>query len=146
MHSPLLYQLGDRVLQQPHRFTLCPGLASFTAVPLHYRLVLTGLLETFGYPLCPWRPGNTTTLGKGQLVLVTEPDPMQWHAFVAAIAPQLQGEGIIALTDIHRTAAHTAAWRQLVHLPHIPLTVDLLELGLLWYPNGWQVKQHFVMR
>lgn len=55
-------------------------------------------------------------------------------------------DDIIVLISPYATQANRIAWQQLIKASHVPLSIDIFELGILFFRKDFLVKQHFVLR
>lgn len=53
---------------------------------------------------------------------------------------------IILLNGIHRSAHHTSKWETLRQHPSVRLSIDLFDLGLLFFRDAFKEKQHFILK
>lgn len=53
---------------------------------------------------------------------------------------------MIVLHNIHRSAAHVAAWQALCRQDSVQLSLDLFRLGLLFFNPDFKERQHFVLK
>jgi len=58
---------------------------------------------------------------------------------------KLHNDSIILVDSIHRTAEDWKQWNQLIALPEITVSIDMLHCGLLSIRRE-QVKEHFTIR
>jgi hypothetical protein len=55
-------------------------------------------------------------------------------------------DDIIVLISPYATQANRIAWQKLIKASHVPLSIDVFELGILFFRKEFLVKQHFVLR
>jgi hypothetical protein len=55
-------------------------------------------------------------------------------------------DDIIVVVSPYATQEASVGWQQLIKTPHVPLSIDLFELGILFFRKEFLVKQHFVLR
>lgn len=53
---------------------------------------------------------------------------------------------IIILNSIHKNEHTSGQWRALCAQPQVTLSIDLFELGLLFFKKDFLQKQHFVLK
>lgn len=62
--------------------------------------------------------------------------------YVQALLPHLGPQSVLVISDIHWSADMEAAWKQLREIPQVRLSVDWLELGLLFFRPEIRVPLH----
>ena len=53
---------------------------------------------------------------------------------------------ILSISGIHTSPENNKKWQELIAAPAIPLSVELFDLGLLFFQPELKVKQHFVLK
>lgn len=53
---------------------------------------------------------------------------------------------IVVLISPYATQENRIAWQKLIKASHVPLSIDVFELGILFFRKEFLVKQHFVLR
>jgi hypothetical protein len=53
---------------------------------------------------------------------------------------------IVVVANIHDSEAHTAAWQSLCDDALVTLSIDLFDIGLLFFSNDFLIKQHFRLK
>lgn len=71
-------------------------------------------------------------------------DPHQWPGVLERMQPAPQH--IIVVSDIHRSLQHTRSWEALCAHPSVRLSIDLFDLGLLFFREEFRERQHFVLK
>ncbi len=139
-HSPFVYDLVENVLQDKAR----------KAKGTHkYSKLLNALTEHYHYHsmLNLNDPGTTAHVnGVPDMVMLPAASPDQWQQLVHICAPTLLGGGLVIVPSIHRSKAHTDAWRALCKDGFIKLSIDLYAIGLLFAKPEFKEKQHFVLK
>ncbi len=65
--------------------------------------------------------------------------------YVRQSLPKLHGNSVVVIGDIHWSTDMEAAWRELQALPAVRLSVDLYELGLLFFRPEIKEPQHWTI-
>lgn len=60
--------------------------------------------------------------------------------------PALQDKLLIIVKNIHINRAATAAWQAMHQDPRVPFSIDLYQIGLLFFDAAFKEKQHFTLR
>lgn len=53
---------------------------------------------------------------------------------------------LIILPGIYQNKMNTERWKALIAHPHVRLSIDIYEYGLLFFKNDFREKQHFVLK
>jgi len=61
------------------------------------------------------------------------------------IKPKLHEESIVILDDIYWSKEMTKAWNELRNLPEVSVSIDIFEMGFLFFRSG-QKKEHFLLK
>lgn len=83
---------------------------------------------------------------KPDIFLFDLADPTDWLVAWKKYKPHFNPQTIILLTAIHHSKAHTQAWEQLCSFEEVKLSLDLYEVGLLFFKEEFKEKQHFVLK
>jgi hypothetical protein len=60
---------------------------------------------------------------------------------------QLIGDGsAVILTGIHRAEIHTTAWEALCADSGVRMSMDLFDIGLLFFRKEFKTRQHFILK
>ena len=60
--------------------------------------------------------------------------------------PLLNRNGVVILSGIHKTAAHSKAWRNVSKHSEVRMSIDLFGIGLLLFREEFKERQHFVLK
>lgn len=80
---------------------------------------------------------------EGNPITIINDAPQKWEE---SLIGNLNTENILVIEDIHITATHTKAWNNLIENKHVILSIDLYDIGLLFFKKEFKVKQHFVLK
>lgn len=58
------------------------------------------------------------------------------------ILPYLADDATVVVDDIYWSEEMKEAWKELVQLPGVTLSIDLFRMGILFFKSGIKVKQH----
>ena len=72
--------------------------------------------------------------------------PQVWARGFDGSEPYWSSKDIIAITGIHESPAHLAAWKELCGHPEPRLSIDLFRIGLLFFSPDFKEPQHFVLK
>lgn len=64
---------------------------------------------------------------------------------VRTCLPKLHHDSVVVIGDIHWSPDMEAAWEQLKQLPEVTLSVDLYEIGLLFFRSELKIVQHWTI-
>ncbi|MBS1616710.1 MAG: hypothetical protein JST06_11405 [Bacteroidetes bacterium] len=78
------------------------------------------------------------------LILKGTPEAIRQAAF--EYIPQLSEGFCLLIPYIHDSPARAAVWKELVADKRINLSIEIWQLGLLFFRGDFQEKQHFVLR
>lgn len=59
---------------------------------------------------------------------------------------QVHNESVLVFDDIHWTTEMESAWKAIKDNPAVTLSVDLFFMGLVFFKQEFQEKQHFIIR
>jgi len=143
-HSPFVYDLVDNVLldKDPIKkeyFIKCPSLE------LKYENLLSRIAAYYNYKEIVTLPGTNAIINRPDMLLINS-EPNTWLNLPDEYAPLLKNESVIVITGIHKTAAHTGAWKKLAANDKVSMSIDLYGIGLLLFKEEFKEKQHFVLK
>lgn len=80
------------------------------------------------------------------MVIIDRQDEQAWRRLFQAIRGRMQEKGCFMILKPHVTPAHSEVWRQIHQLPEVRLSIDMLDVGLLFFDQAFLEKQHFLIR
>jgi len=76
----------------------------------------------------------------------TNLNPDMWCDQFQKQSPELIGEQVVMVKGIHSSAPNFKAWNDLRTKKEVQLSIDLFELGLLFFSADFKERQHFVLK
>ncbi len=142
-HSPFIYALVEDVLLN----TRSKGGVSVIRFPqagVYYEQLLQRIAGYYGYQNSLTVPTNSAipTAQLYDIVLLDASNMGLLHHYL----PLVQQDGMVVITNIHTTAAHSTAWQSLCANENVKMSIDLYGTGLLFFKQSFKEKQHFVLR
>lgn len=95
------------------------------------------------------RPWFFSTLapipGAIDLAYISEKNTESLLPLLEQIIPNVNGNTVCVVGNIHTTTATEKAWETIKNHPNVTVTIDTYHLGLVFFRQG-QAKQHFIIR
>lgn len=66
--------------------------------------------------------------------------------YVSQLLPALSEYSCLILDDIHWSAEMEEAWRDIIKLPEVTLSIDLFFIGMVFFRTDFYQPQHFAIR
>ena len=163
VHSPFVYRFIEEALRPAARhFNNPPAYESVTHAAWHSDILLRRIVQhfRFGEIIASTFDGRHTQIFH-QIVHGTDKRVQEpcsrlhdWHALLPGQwvddfhkqAAQFGLNDVVAVSNIHHSAVHEAAWRTLSVQPDVTLSIDLFRVGLLFFSADFKEKQHFVLK
>ncbi len=142
IHSPFVYEFSERVLYAgvPVSATLVDvdGVSRFSAE------LMEKIRQHYHYG--PAKPlAYTTTNADNPLYFMTADKYQDWLPLFERVLSDAQGYCLL-ICGIHRSEAHESAWLSVAAHPRVLMSIELLDMGLVFHNIGFKEKQHFVLR
>ena len=64
---------------------------------------------------------------------------------ISMLSSSIQDDSIIIIDDIHLSQEMERAWKKIIAMPEVRLSIDLFRLGLLFFREEMQ-KQHLMLK
>ena len=155
VHSPFVYDLIEQVLLNKARIsTPIPEVVLPALLPAPHEQLLRRIAVYYGCERLAylendnWIPAAVTP-GKSTPdfdTLLLAP-VAQLHTLHSPALASYLGEGcILACSGLYNSAEHTEHWQRLAADPAVTLSLDLFELGLLFFRKDFLVKQAFRLK
>ena len=93
---------------------------------------------------CTWESLNS--FPKIDLVLLDINDPQEWTFAFEKLIPFINNNTIIIIPSIRQSEWHSKNWELIAQHASVKLSLDLFRIGLLFFPEAFLVKQHFVLK
>ena len=141
-HSPFVYDLVDHVLLDKgplkKQYNIhCPGLE------LKYENLLCRIAAYYNYDNIVCLPGP---INNQPSMFLINTEPGTWLNLLAENIQLLQNDSMIVVSDIHKTTAHSSAWRKLATYNHVRMSIDLFGIGVLLFKQEFKERQHFTLK
>ncbi len=142
IHSPFVYDLIDHVLLdkdyiKKEDVIRCP------AVALKYENLICRIAAYYNYKKIVPLPDTTQSTHADMLLITAEPG--KWIELLNDDLHLLKNESVVIIADIHKTPAHSAAWKKLTAHTKTRMSIDLYGIGLLFFKEEFKERQHFVL-
>lgn len=145
-HSPFVYDFVEQVLQNKDVLDKA-YIVSYRAIPLKYENLLSRVAQRYRY--------NTVVnlsqelkdgqVHKTDLLVMSEAEPEKWMEQYRNYVNQMDKNGAIAVPGIHKTVAHSLAWKKLCGDNEVRMSLDMYGVGLLLFREEFKEKQHFIL-
>lgn len=137
IHSPFVYDFIEQVLLRGHgeeKASLLPACLNekqqflVQAIADHYRIAEL-----------VWENTRLTLdeSGAGVLYLAALP---------GGLPAQYAENDIAVIPDIYKNDEQAGVWRKLMESNAVPLSLDVFEMGILFFRKDFKVKQHFILK
>ena len=143
VHSPFVYDFIDQVLLdkgyiKKEDAIKCP------AVALKYENLVCRIAVYYNYKDIVQLPGTTQSNPIDMLLISAIPN--KWATLFIEHLHLLKNESVVIITNIHSSPAHSTAWKKLAAHDSVRMSIDLYEIGLLFFKKEFKEKQHFVLK
>jgi len=160
LHSPMVYQFLDKGLRKRQTVSL-PAYRSYSDKVYYPAGLIHRIIAHFQFKrilvsgcedgkMEDYHPINqNTALIEGQMDYLydwTKLLPEEWTEAYQHHAAALKGAQVVMLRDIHLSPAHLNAWNDLCSKKDVRLSIDLFEIGLLFFSEDFKERQHFVLK
>lgn len=142
IHSPFVYHFVDTVLnggglKQPLVYS-----------SLWKQLRLNQKQSIILDKICALYPIDSIHFLDQEIVHAADKDASRLFIFFDAleIPLPLQSRDIVVLINPYASKDNFLNWRKVYTQPHIPLSLDVFELGILFFRKEFLVKQHFRLK
>lgn len=143
IHSPFAYAFIEDVLENRKHIQPSDTLIPWPQqTPARYDALLKRMITYYRHDTVG-NPFSINSAAKG-IMLIGHDCPAAWAATVSNTP--FHKEHIVVLTGIHRSAAHTWSWNDVCNETAVKMSMDLYDIGLLFFRKEFLVKQHFVLR
>ena len=146
-HSPFVYNYIENVLMDqeiiPREF-----IVSVPEIPLRFENILSRTAAFYARKPILRLPQEKEEQPDDQagMILLRDKDVSQWVELLQGHTRSIGNETIVAVTGIHKSAAHTLAWKIMQQADSVKLSIDLFGLGLLFFREEFKEQQHFVLK
>ena len=140
-HSPFVYALLEDVLLN-NKQDVNRTVPSFPQVNAYYQILLQRIARYYHYQNVLYLPGNSASEQLYDILLMDAAD----IGLLTQYLKTLQKDGMVVITNIHTTAAHSIAWRSVCANEEIKMSIVLYGTGLLFFKQSFKEKQHFVLQ
>ena len=142
-HSPFVYDLIDNVLLDKD-YIRKEDVIQCPAVALKYENLICRIAVYYNYKDIVQLPGaiqiNTADL------LIINGQPNEWAALFNEHIHCLKNESAVIITGIHKTPAHSTAWKKIATHDNVRMSIDLYGIGLLFFKEEFKENQHFILK
>jgi hypothetical protein len=142
IHSPFVYDFIDKVLNKKtlssNRYSSFLGL-NITFLNCQKELIFE-LIDYFQI--------STICFSEQKIHLQNHQEPISIWIFNDSIEfkpPKVKSD-IVLILNIYQSKEKTINWNRLIKNSSIPLSVDLFEVGILFFKEDFIVKQHFKLK
>jgi len=89
---------------------------------------------------------NLTEIQSYDLVYINAQNNSQLDTVLQQILPALHSQSILLIDNIHSNKQFEAQWQQLKSNSAVTLTIDLFQMGLVFFRPENKIAQHFTIR
>jgi hypothetical protein len=144
-HSPFVYDfvehvLLDKELLNKEYLVKCPWL------PLKYENLICRIAAYYNYRDVLFLPTSTAPAKNVDVLLLPEKEPGKWMSLMDGDLHQLKSSGIVIVSSIHKTVAHSKAWKNMIKHPKVHMSIDVFGIGILLFREEFKERQHFVLK
>jgi len=73
-------------------------------------------------------------------------NPHAWNSLYQMYSHTLSAKSIVVIMHNHKGKLHNEEWQQLVNIPNIRLSIDVFNMGVLFFREEIKEKQHFLLK
>ncbi len=146
-HSPFVYEFVEQVLMEKGALDQSRLIAA-SFMELKYENLMTRIAAHYNYNNDSIRYGTDLSLLNTpfDMLIINEQDAGKWVGIFEQHLPWLNRNGTVVVTHIHKTKNNTAAWQKMLKHPGVPMSIDLFDMGILFFREDFKEKQHFVLK
>ncbi len=85
------------------------------------------------------------TDGHIDCLLIDTIEEKDWQLIMNKVLPFVQNESLIIVNNIRQNDLRFSQWEQITQLAEVRLSIDLFNIGLLFFKNEFKEKQHFYL-
>ena len=146
VHSPFVFDFAKHVLAASGKFAVSDSLRQTHALSKQQLQTVSSILRHYNYQMPIVIGDDEEEIAVAADVLILRSDkPGNWVRIFNKYNRLRKTNCVFVVTGIHQTKRHTAKWHRLCSYPMVPLSIDLYNLGLIWYHPSFKEKQHFVL-
>jgi hypothetical protein len=141
-HSPFVYSFVENVLRANNNDGPLANMLryfQFNTIAHHGFGTSTELPR----PL-PAQPGTAPVLifDKLEYVMNYTPD----LEFMTRLLSEMPPEDVLLLQPIHKTSQQAQVWDLIKNAPNVKLSMDLFDMGIVFFRDEFKVRQHFILK
>ena len=127
----------------PKEYIVC-----YPSLPLRFENILSRIAAYYQYKAIVYLPNTESNIlpVQADLLLLDAADPKQWLHLLNEHVTMLTNNSAVAVTGIHKTAEHTAAWKRVCLHAQVRMSIDMYGIGLLLFRQEFKVKQQFILQ
>jgi len=88
---------------------------------------------------------KTATLGGFSRLYIFSPEATN-PLFFKELLSKMRPEDVLLITSLYKTKAHTSQWEVIKNDQKVKLSMDLFDIGLLFFREEFKEKQEFVLK
>lgn len=134
IHSPFVYDLADKVLLNKRAIGDTKGITATVEIPEKYRHLVDKIIAYYQSctPLFPYTPH----------FIQCSPQALLQQDLLS----KAQSGTLIIVGSINASPKLFADWLQITQNAMVKLSIDLGDIGLLFFCDAFKQKQHFILQ
>ncbi len=144
-HSPFVYDFVEHVLLDKSILDRTK-LIETPGIELKYENLVTRIATYYRYTVVCCTADALEPAKHIDLLVINENNPGTWMNKFKDHLQWLGNDGAVIALHIHKTKAHSAAWKRMTKQPPVRMSIDLFGLGVLFFKEEFKERQHFVLK
>ena len=147
VHSPFAYELSEKTLTAKPENNTRQIIQTPAWVTPRYKALINILARNYKYNNLYLIPADEPLEIPPQDMLIFSPDnPGNWVRHFNKYQQFLSQDSAVLVYGIHSSRRHSAKWKRLYTHPKVMMSIDLYNVGLLFFRKEFKEKQHFVLK
>ena len=148
VHSPFAYAFVEDVIEDRKRTTLSDIAIPWTHKPaLRYDRLLRRMMAYYGYKsIINLTTGDNKINAVYDVLLIDSDKSAEWLQMLNNNKELIGNDSALVLAGIHNTKSHSEAWQKVCAAPMVRMSIDLYDIGLLFFKKEFIVPQRFVFK
>ncbi len=145
-HSPFVYSFIEDIVQDRKKISINNQI-EFPGLPLQYTKLLNRIIQYYNYKNIRWLPAEQSDNVKDCDVIILPPkEPMLWASLANKHFSTPKNDTAVFVLNIHKTVLYSNEWNRICNHPEVLMSIDLYDIGLLFFKKDFKEKQHFILK
>lgn len=147
VHSPFVYDFIEQIINGKYKHTSINNINNIFAQYQLQQTYCTAAIASY------YAISNIKKIDEQQTIIAQQLMPNGQGSLYILDAAHLwskqtifEEHDIVLIEQIHKTEQCEAHWQNMIHQTNASLSIDLFEIGILFFRKDFLVKQHFVLQ